>query len=106
MLQRESEEGKLNALSLFIIHGGGIATEEEAIKEMRATVVSKRRELLGLVLQEKGSMVPRVCKDLFWKMTKVVHLFYMKDDGFTSHEMMNAVKAVVEEPIVLKELQV
>ncbi|KAG7955138.1 hypothetical protein I3843_11G055600 [Carya illinoinensis] len=100
--KRESEEGKLNAVSLCIIHGGGIITEEEAIKEMKSFIATKRRELLKLVLQEKGSLIPRECKDLFWKMTRVLHLFYMKDDGFTSHEMINAVNAVIEEPIVLK----
>ncbi|KAF5477229.1 hypothetical protein F2P56_003892 [Juglans regia] len=102
--KRESVEGKLNAVSLCIIHGGGIITEEETIKEMMSFIATKRRELLKLVLQEKGSLIPRECKDLFWKMTRVLHLFYMKDDGFTSHEMINAVNAVIEEPIVLNEL--
>jgi ent-kaurene synthase len=104
MLQRESEEGKLNAVSLCMIHGGGVFTEEEAIKELKSIIGSKRRELLKLVLQEKGSVVPRACKDFFWKMIKVLHLFYMKDDGFTSNEMINAVNAVIEEPIVLNEM--
>uniref|UniRef100_A0A2N9J246 ent-kaurene synthase n=1 Tax=Fagus sylvatica TaxID=28930 RepID=A0A2N9J246_FAGSY len=102
--KRESEEGKLNAVSLCIIHGGGVFTEEEAIKELKSIIGSKRRELLKLVLQEKGSVVPRACKDFFWKMIKVLHLFYMKDDGFTSNEMINAVNAVIEEPIVLNEM--
>ncbi|GMY33123.1 ent-kaurene synthase, chloroplastic-like isoform X1 [Fagus crenata] len=102
--KRESEEGKLNAVSLCMIHGGGVFTEEEAIKELKSIIGSKRRELLKLVLQEKGSVVPRACKDFFWKMIKVLHLFYMKDDGFTSNEMINAVNAVIEEPIVLNEM--
>lgn len=104
MMQRESEEGKLNAVSLCMIHGGGDCTKEETIKEMKSFIAGKRRELLKLVLQNKGSVVPRACKDLFWKMIKVLHLFYMKDDGFTSHEMFNSVNAVLEEPIVLNEL--
>lgn len=102
--KRESEEGKLNAVSLCMIHGGGDCTKEETIKEMKSFIAGKRRELLKLVLQEKGSVVPRACKDLFWKMIKVLHLFYMKDDGFTSHEMFNSVNAVLEEPIVLNKL--
>jgi hypothetical protein len=52
-LQRESDEGKLNAVSLCIIHGDGINTEEEAIKELKSFIASKRRELLKLVLQGK-----------------------------------------------------
>ncbi|GLT75771.1 hypothetical protein SLA2020_474700 [Shorea laevis] len=102
--KRESDEGKLNAVSLCIIHGDGINAEEEAIKEMKSFIASKRRELLKLVLQEKRSVVPRACKDLFWNMIKVLHLFYRKDDGFTSNEMMNAVNAIIEEPIVLNVL--
>jgi ent-kaurene synthase len=53
-------------------------------------------------LKEKGSLVPRDCKDLFWKMMKVLNLFYMKDDGFTSNEMMySTVNAVLKDPIIL-----
>ncbi|KAE8124499.1 hypothetical protein FH972_019378 [Carpinus fangiana] len=102
--KRESDEGKLNAVSLCIIHGDGINIEEEVIKEMKNFIASKRRELLKLVLQEKGSVVPRACKDLFWNMIRVLHTFYRKDDGFTSDEMINAANAIIEEPIVLNVL--
>ena len=61
MLQRESEQGKLNAVTLQMIHGGGVITEEEAIKELKSITGSKRRELPKLVLQEKSSAVPRAC---------------------------------------------
>ena len=100
-MQREYEDGKLNAVSLGMIHGSGTSTEEEINNEMKSVISGKRRELLRLVLQEKGSIVPRACKDVFWKMCKVVHLFYAKNDGFTSHEMANAVNAVIEGPILL-----
>lgn len=99
LLQRESKEGKLNSVSLHMIHGVDGMTEEEAVQEMKRSIDSKRRELLRLVLLEKGSVVPRACKDLFWKMSKVLHLFYANDDGFTSEHMIDAVKAVVYEPI-------
>ncbi|KAH7536670.1 hypothetical protein FEM48_Zijuj03G0009100 [Ziziphus jujuba var. spinosa] len=101
--KRESEEGKLNAVSLAMIQSNGNATEEECIKGMKSVISSKRRELLRLVLQEKGCVVPRACKDLFWKMSKVLHLFYAKDDGFTSHEMANAVNAVIRDPLLLTD---
>lgn len=104
MLQREYEEGKLNAVSLSLIHGSGSATEEEAINELKSFVNSKRRELLRLVLQEKDSIVPRACKDLFWNMSQVCHLFYANDDGFTSDEMINVAKAVIEEPVIRSDL--
>ena len=48
-------------VTLQMIHGGGVITEEEAIKELKSIIGSKRRELLKLVLQEKSSVVPRAC---------------------------------------------
>ncbi|XP_021801200.1 ent-kaur-16-ene synthase, chloroplastic-like [Prunus avium] len=102
--KRDSAEGKLNALSLTMIHANGVVTEEEAINEINSIIKSKRGELLRLVLQETGSIVPRACKDLVWNMSKVLHFFYAKDDGFSAHEMMQSVSAVTEEPIILSEL--
>ncbi|XP_022147909.1 ent-kaur-16-ene synthase, chloroplastic isoform X2 [Momordica charantia] len=102
--ERESSEGKLNAMSLCMINAGGDFTKEEASEAIKGNVERTRRELLRLVLQEKNSTVPRACKDLFWKMSCVVHLFYRKDDGFTSHELMNSAKALLEQPMVLDEL--
>ena len=61
MLQRESEQEKVNAVTLRMIHGGGVITEEEAIKELKSIIGRKWRELLKLVLQEKSSVVPRAC---------------------------------------------
>ncbi|KAF6136642.1 hypothetical protein GIB67_016098 [Kingdonia uniflora] len=98
--KRESKEGKLNAVSLHMIHGNAVVTEEEAVKEMTSVIGRSRRELLRLVLQTNDSVVPRACKDLFWKMSKVVNLFYMSNDGFTSQQkMVNSVKAVIHEPL-------
>lgn len=84
------------------MHHSGTLNEEEAIRKMKSDIVHNRRQLLRLVLQE-DSIVPRACKDLFWKMCKIVHMFYIKDDGFTSHDMMNVVNAVIQEPISLSE---
>lgn len=82
-----------------MVHNGGAITEEEAIEKIKALVDSRRRELLRLVLQEKGSQIPRACKDLFWKMSKVLHLFYMEGDGFTNNEMIEAVREVIYKPV-------
>lgn len=87
-----------------MIHSGGALTEEEAIEHFKGLIDSQRRHLLQLVLQEKDSIIPRPCKDLFWNMIKILHTFYMKDDGFTSNEMRNVVKAIINEPISLDEL--
>ncbi|CAI0374037.1 unnamed protein product [Linum tenue] len=45
--------------------------------------------------------MPKCCKQLFWNMTKVLHLFYLKDDGFTNEEIVNVAKSIVNEPIHL-----
>lgn len=101
--ERESKEGKLNAVSLHMIHSSGTISAEEAIRDINSSIVSQRRELLRLVLEMKNSMVPRACKNLFWNMIRVLNLFYLKDDGFTSHEMIHVVKAILYEPLALSE---
>ncbi|XXG69080.1 hypothetical protein AAC387_Pa06g2033 [Persea americana] len=98
--QREGKDGKLNGVALRMFQGHGVSTEEEAMREMRGLIDSTRRELLGMVLETKGSLVPRECKDCFWRMSRVLHLFYMRNDGFTSpKEMVSAVNAVIHEPL-------
>lgn len=87
-------------MSLAVIHGGGIVTEEDAINEIQNVINRKTKELLRLVVLEKGSIVPRACKNLFWNMNKVIHLFYWKDDGYVGNEMMKDVKEVIDELIV------
>ncbi|WOL15860.1 ent-kaur-16-ene synthase, chloroplastic-like [Canna indica] len=97
---RECEDGKLNGLPLRIFHSHGSTSEEEAKQEMQRVIDSNRTELLRMVLQQDGSVIPRPCKDLFWKMCRVLHLFYMKNDGLTSPtEMVGAVNAVVHEAV-------
>ena len=69
-LQRESKEGKLNAVSLHMIRGSGAVTAEDSIREVKTSIVNQTRVLLGLVLQKKGSLLPRAFKDLFMKRAK------------------------------------
>lgn len=102
--ERESKDGKLNAVTLSVIQGNGSISEEAAIEELSHRVEMQRRELLKLVLQGEGRVIPRACKDLFWKMSKVLHQFYIKDDGFSSMGMADTVKAIIHEPITLNDL--
>ncbi|KAM7528825.1 hypothetical protein LguiB_032235 [Lonicera macranthoides] len=99
--KREMNQGKqVNAISLRMIHSGGTITKEEAIEETMRFIESQMEELLNLLVKEKGSIVPRACKELWWKMAKVSHLFYLKDDGFTSPQtMVKYVEDVIYEPI-------
>ncbi|KAL6546935.1 Ent-kaurene synthase TSP4, chloroplastic [Orobanche minor] len=100
--ERELKDGKVNAVSLYMmINSGNKITKEAAVMEMKRLVESQRRELLGLVLEEKNSVVPKSCKDLFWHMSTVLHLFYSKDDGFTSQELIRVVKEMIYEPVVV-----
>ena len=103
MSQRESKEGKLNSLSLWMIDGGGNVTKEEAIEAIKGHFERAIRELLGLVLQE-NTTIPSACKDVFWKLMSIVNLFYMEDDGYTSNRLMNTVKAMFEQPMDLDAL--
>ncbi|XP_020103571.1 ent-kaur-16-ene synthase, chloroplastic-like isoform X1 [Ananas comosus] len=101
---RECKEGKLNSISLRVVHSDSSISVEEAQRELKRSVETSRRELLRLVLKE-GSVIPRSCKDLFWKMCRILHLFYMNTDGFTSaKEMVSAVNAVIHEPLKISHL--
>lgn len=98
--QREAEHGKLNAVSLLMLQENGNVSKEDAIREIKRTVDSKRRELLKMVLQPGNrGVVPKECREVFWKMSKVLHLFYLKEDGFTSEEMAGDVKAILHDPL-------
>uniref|UniRef100_A0ACD5Z095 Uncharacterized protein n=1 Tax=Avena sativa TaxID=4498 RepID=A0ACD5Z095_AVESA len=99
--EREGSEGKLNSVSLLVLHSGGSMSVEEAKEVIQQTIVTCRRDLLRLVLK-KDTVVPRACKELFWKMCKILHLFYFQTDGFSSpKEMASAVNAVINEPLKL-----
>ncbi|XP_020579526.1 ent-kaur-16-ene synthase, chloroplastic-like isoform X2 [Phalaenopsis equestris] len=101
--ERDKAQGKLNSLSLLVLHGNGSVSEEDVRRDAWRMIDSTRAELLGLVLQNEGSLLPRACKELFWKMSKILHFFYRKNDGFTSpDEMMGAVNAVIYEPLKVK----
>ncbi|KAL6197037.1 hypothetical protein ACLB2K_032650 [Fragaria x ananassa] len=103
--KKEAAEEKLNAVTLAMIHGNGSVSEEEVINEMKRIITSKRKELLKLVFQDKDSVVPRACKDVFWNMSRILHPFYERHDEFTRHDGMKTVNELIKEPIILSELQ-
>ena len=94
----------MNAVSLLMIHSNGVVSEEEAIETIKVLIDDRRKQLLRLVLHEKDRIIPRSCKDLFWKMIKVLHMFYMKDDGFTSDETMSIANELLYESICFDKL--
>ncbi|KAK9152575.1 hypothetical protein Sjap_000055 [Stephania japonica] len=100
--KREAKQGKPNSVLLHVIRSNGAKSEEEAVRDMKLLIDKSKREVLRLVLQSKGSVIPRACKDLFWKTVRVSHLFYKSSDGFSSQqEMLNDVNSVLHDPIVL-----
>ncbi|CAN6244777.1 unnamed protein product [Urochloa humidicola] len=102
--QKESGQGYVNAVLLHAhrSNGGSAADSMEAAKrEVRSAAVASRRKLLRLV--QEGSAVPRPCRELFWNMCKVAHLFYLQGGGFLSlQELMAAATAAVHEPLQVK----
>ncbi|KAL8461832.1 hypothetical protein ACS0TY_033066 [Phlomoides rotata] len=101
--EKELKDGKLNAIPLYMINSGGDTSKYAATREMKSLIGCQRRELLRLVLEREGSVLPEPCKELFWHMSTVLHLFYDKDDGFTSKDLIKVVNEVIHQPIVVKE---
>uniref|UniRef100_B9SIL7 Ent-sandaracopimaradiene synthase KSL3, chloroplastic n=1 Tax=Ricinus communis TaxID=3988 RepID=KSL3_RICCO len=100
----DGAQGKQNSVSLQVIHGNGIITEEEAVKEVTRMIEYHRRELLRMVVETEGSIVPKACKDVFWLMSRILHLFYMSDDGYSSPtKMIHAADAIINEPIIVSQ---
>ncbi|XP_062196251.1 9-beta-pimara-7,15-diene synthase, chloroplastic-like isoform X2 [Phragmites australis] len=100
--ERECKDGKLNSVSLIVLHSGGSMSIEAAKKKILESIASYRRDLLRLVLRE-DSVIPRPCKEMFWRLYKTSHVFYSEADGFSSpKEMMGALNAVINEPLKLE----
>ncbi|KAJ0642161.1 putative ent-kaurene synthase [Helianthus annuus] len=95
---REIKE-ELNAIELQLRNGESATGEEEVIKEITTDIKNMRREIMKLVTEEKGSVVPRACKDLFLNMSNVLNLFYATDDGFTGDTILGIVKDIFYEPL-------
>ncbi|XP_054793734.1 ent-kaurene synthase 1, chloroplastic-like isoform X2 [Prosopis cineraria] len=104
--QREKEQGKfINSISLRLIHGCGVESEEEIMEKIKRKIEEKRKELLRLVLKEEGSKMSREVKDVYWKMSRSLHLIYKKEDVIHAKEMpdevLNIRDIVLNNPIVL-----
>ncbi|KAL7605320.1 hypothetical protein Lser_V15G15694 [Lactuca serriola] len=98
--KRESKAGQLNAVPLYMSHRKNTGIEEqEAVEEIKMLMENHRREMMKLVLETKGSIVPKACKDAFWSMCNVVNLFYAKDDGYTGNAILDVVKEIIYDPV-------
>ena len=100
--ERESSDGKLNIISLRVIHSEGSMSIEAAQEVIQESIASCRRDLLRMVVREER-VVPRPCKDVFWRFCKTAHLFYCHTDGFSSpKEMLCTMNAIFREPLKLQ----
>ncbi|XP_071709189.1 ent-kaurene synthase 2, chloroplastic-like [Rutidosis leptorrhynchoides] len=97
--KREFEAGKLNVVALHIINGKRAIQEEDVVKDLKLLINNQRRECIKLVMEAKGSVVPKACKDVFWKTCNVLSFFYAEDDGFSGNAMFDIVNEVIYEPV-------
>ncbi|XP_037486923.1 acyclic sesquiterpene synthase-like isoform X3 [Triticum dicoccoides] len=99
--EREYKEGKLNSVSLLVLHSDGSVTIPEARRKLQKPIDTCRRDLLRLVLKEDDA-VPRPCKELFWNICKTCYFFYYQGDAFScQEEKAGAVDAVIHDPLQL-----
>ncbi|KAL3512626.1 hypothetical protein ACH5RR_025343 [Cinchona calisaya] len=73
---KRKEEKKPNSVSLDLLDRryAGV-TEEEVMRAIKAMMENSQRRLLGMVLQAKGSLVPKICKDSFGPQARLPILF-------------------------------
>ncbi|KAL7159562.1 hypothetical protein ABFS83_01G035600 [Erythranthe nasuta] len=98
--KREHEEGVLNSVSLQTLDGG--ISEEDAILKVEEIIEYNRRKVLQMVYKSKGSIVPRECKELFWKACEMAHCLYSRDGGdeFSSQrDIANDINGLISEPL-------
>ncbi|KAK9074298.1 hypothetical protein SSX86_006895 [Deinandra increscens subsp. villosa] len=97
--KRELKDGKLNAVTLHKNYGKNGIEEEEIVSEIKILIDNLEKRLMQLVLETKEVMVPKACKDVFWKMLCVDNFFYATDDGFTGDDILHTMKKVFYEPV-------
>ncbi|KAH9310979.1 hypothetical protein KI387_026014 [Taxus chinensis] len=96
--KREAKEGKQNYMILLMKEYPPI-TAENAIERIRQNIKESTQKLLKNLLEP--SVLPRDCKQLYWNMVRILHLFYLNTDGFSSPtEMLEHVNAVLFKPVL------
>lgn len=76
------------------------STKEDVIQEMMDIVEEKRIELRNLIL-EKDSQILNAVKQLVWKMSRVLHSFYMGDDRMVTIELSRHVDSFLHDPVMI-----
>lgn len=89
-------------MSVQTVEGG--VSEEEAILKVEQLIEFNWRKVLEMLYKRKGSIVPRECKELFWKTCMMTQRLYGHDRGdeFSSpRNIAEDMNAVVSEPLHL-----
>ncbi|XP_057832573.2 copalyl diphosphate synthase 1 isoform X2 [Cryptomeria japonica] len=95
--ERETKQGKINSVSLFMKEYPGTSVEN-ATEWMRQTVNESTQKLLRNLLQP--SVLPRESKQLYWNLAKIVHLYYLNSDEITSPTaMLKHIRAIIFDPV-------
>ncbi|KAK2992548.1 hypothetical protein RJ640_001861 [Escallonia rubra] len=102
--ERESIQRKLNLCSLLVNQSNGSLAEEDARDEVRKIIEYSRREVLRMMLQTHGSLVPKAVKESIWKLSKLCHYLYARGDEFrTPGSGKDDINIVFYEPINLSQ---
>ncbi|KAG5589209.1 hypothetical protein H5410_039723, partial [Solanum commersonii] len=101
--KREQEESSINLVTILMTQSPRRTniSEEEAIMKIKEILESNRRELLKMVLvQKKGSQLPQLCKEIFWRTSKMVYFTYSHGDEYRfPEEMKNHIDEVIYKPL-------
>ena len=97
------KQGKLYSVSLFVKEYSETSIED-ATEWIRLDVSKSTQNILRKLLQP--SEIPRECKEIFWNMVKIIQLFYLHSDEFTSPTaMLEHMKAVLFKPFYINSTQ-
>ncbi|XP_055819834.1 beta-phellandrene synthase (neryl-diphosphate-cyclizing), chloroplastic-like isoform X2 [Solanum dulcamara] len=101
--KREQGESSMNLVTILMTQSPSRTniSEEEAIMKIKEILESNRRELLKMVLiQKKGSQLPQLCKEIFWRTSKMVYFTYSHGDEYHfPEEMKNHIDEVIYKPL-------
>nr|UVC58054.1 KSL6 protein [Isodon rubescens] len=97
--ERERKERTTNSVTLLM--DADQISEEEAVSRIQKLIEHHTKELLKLVVQKEGSVLPRKCKDIFWNTNKVGYCLYRFSDEFTSPQQMKEdMKLLFHDPVL------
>nr|AFJ67808.1 santalene and bergamotene synthase-like protein [Solanum habrochaites] len=99
-LQDSKKEQKEDSVTIVTLLMKSMS-EEEAIMKIKEILEMNRRELLKMVLvQKKGSQLPQICKDIFWRTSNWADFIYLQTDGYRiAEEMKNHIDEVFYKPL-------